>query len=502
MFIKKVLRISAAALLLSLAAGQPAWPAVISPALRDTIAALGPDEETPVIVNLRDRVNPASFSNLPKGLRRSQLITALQKKAAVSQKGVLEMAAADQATRVRSLWLTNAISLSAKASLIKKLAAHPAVESIRVDEVISLVPEQTNVTSLPEWNIDAIGAPELWALGFTGQGVVLASMDTGVDVNHADLQERWRGGANSWYDPNGEHLLPYDATGHGTQVMGLLVGGDAGGTAIGVAPGAQWIAVKIFNDQDKAPLSVIHLGYQWLLDPDNNPLSDDAPDIVNNSWGFTTNPDECLLEFQPDIQTLKAAEIAVVFSAGNNGPSPYTSISPANYPESFAVGATDSTDTIAFFSSRGPSSCDNAVFPDIAAPGASVRTADLTTLSGIPNPNPYTTVTGTSFASPHVSGAMALLLSASPGATVTELESALQQSAWDQGLPGSDNDYGAGFMQVRQALSLMPDVNLCAGDMDRDGDMDGHDLSAVATAGNLTTLAVFAQEMGRTDCIP
>lgn len=88
-----------------------------------------------------------------------------------------------------------------------------------------------------------------------------------MDALHPDLAASWRSGPNSWFDPNGEHSTPYDANGHGTQTMSLMAGGDFGGTAIGVAPGAWWIAVKIFNDADVASLSVIHQGFQWLLDP-------------------------------------------------------------------------------------------------------------------------------------------------------------------------------------------------------------------------------------------
>lgn len=169
----------------------------------------------------------------------------------------------------------------------------------------------------------------------------LLPMDTGVDINHPDLQSKWRGGTNSWYDPNGEHATPYDAHGHGTQTMGIMVDGDAGGTSVGVAPVANWIAVKIFNDRGTASLSVIHQGFQWLLDPDHNPDTDDAPDVVNNSWGLDS-VNGCSSEFQADIQALKASNIAVVFAAGNYGPYPSTSISPANNTISFAAGATDS----------------------------------------------------------------------------------------------------------------------------------------------------------------
>ena len=166
-------------------------------------------------------------------------------------------------------------------------------------------------------------------------------MDSGVDPDHPDLKARYRGGSNSWYDPHGQHSAPFDADGHGTQVMGVMVGGASGGSAIGVAPEARWIAVKIFDDSGKAPLSAIHQGFQWLLDPDGDPDTDDAPDVVNNSWGFVENLNECVEEFQSDVEALRAADIGVVFAAGNGGPLPATSISPANLPGSFSVGFID-----------------------------------------------------------------------------------------------------------------------------------------------------------------
>lgn len=478
-----------AGLLLCLTPGNELLAAGISPDLQETIANAGPDDEIPVIVTLRDRVKLKNFKSLPKKSRRHHLIKALREKAAATQKPLFGLMRRSGAKRLRQLWLVNGIALTAKKSLIDRLAQHPAVEGIRTDLVVSAPPSPGVNAALAEWNIEATGAPELWALGFTGQGTVVANMDTGVDLNHPDLMDRWRGGTNSWYDPNGEHpALPYDHDGHGTQTMGLMVGGDAGGSAIGMAPGSRWIAVKIFNDRDEASLSVIHLGYQWLLDPDGDPFTDDAPDIVNNSWGVLDAQGTCTEEFRPDIQTLKAVEVAVVFSAGNDGPNPSSSSSPANYPESFSVGATDFLDNIANFSSRGPSACGNEIFPTVAAPGVSVRTSDLTTPFGVPNPNPYTSASGTSFAAPHVSGAMALLLSAAPAATVAEVENALKLSAWDLGLVGPDNDYGYGFLNVRQALSLMPGVNLCGADLNNNGVVD------------LADFILFRQSWGRTDC--
>jgi serine protease AprX len=283
----------------------------------------------------------------------------------------------------------------------------------------------------------------------------VAAMDTGVDYLHPDLAAGYRGGDNSWYDPHGQYANPYDNNGHGTQVMGLMVGGDAGGTAIGVAPDAQWIAVKLFDSAGQAQLSDIHLGFQWLLDPDGAPGTDDAPDVVNNSWGFPQLLNSCYLEFEPDLELLKAAGIAVVFSAGNQGPTAPSSESPANNPQGYAVGAVDATVTIAATSSRGPSASGGTIYPEVVAPGVSVRTSDLT-FGGI-FPNSYLWVSGTSFSAPHVAGAMALLRGAHPQATPAELEQALEATAADLGAGGADNTYGYGLIDLVQAELWLAD---------------------------------------------
>jgi serine protease AprX len=216
-----------------------------------------------------------------------------------------------------------------------------------------------------------------------------------------------------------------------------------------------------------ASYSSIHLGYQWLLDPDGNPNTNDTPDVINNSWGFRNNVNECISEFQADIQALKAAEIAVVFSAGNEGPYTATSISPANYPESFAVGAVDDTLAIANFSSRGPSACDGSIYPEVVAPGVNIKTSDLSFGGVFPYSDAY--VSGTSFAAPHLAGAMALLLNAYPQTTVSALEMTLTDSALDMGLNGPDDDYGNGLVDVFEAYLLLGQNSPQCTDADGDG---------------------------------
>jgi len=439
---------------------------VIDPELEYLLESLPFGEKIPVIVTLSDRIDLEKSVNVNDRQSRMKWVRAIKKNADEGQAEIRRLLNGMGVGHVTSLWVINGLAFEADAGVIEELQTMPGVENIRLDALLSVPPSQPAVSSPAEQNLNSISAPSLWDMGITGQGTVVANMDTGVDVQHADLSARWRGGSNSWFDPYNQHNVPYDPIGHGTQAMGIIVGGDLGGSAIGVAPGAQWIAVKIFNDSGVASLSAIHQGFQWLLDPDGDLETDDMPDVVNSSWGMRNNAGECITEFQDDVATLKAVGISVVFSAGNEGPADSTSLSPANYADSFSVGAIDSSLNIAGFSSRGPSACSGMKYPDVVAPGVNIRTADLT-LGGV-FPDSYTYVTGTSFASAHVAGAMALIKSAFPQMTADQVEAAFRASALDLGDIGPDNDYGYGLIDALAAYELILNPVECT-DIDTDG---------------------------------
>jgi bacillopeptidase F len=405
------------------------------------------------IVQFTDQLDLSAFPGQGKGggMQLAALLWALRDLADDSQGVAVELLQASGASRLIQLWSINALAATASPEAVQQLADLPEVQSIKLDSTLAAPSPQPAAASTPEWNLDSIRASELWNAGYDGTGTVVAGMDTGVDADHPDLAVSWRGGSNSWFDPNEEHSTPYDASGHGTQTMSLMVGGDAGGTSIGVAPGARWIAVKIFNDAGVASLSGIHRGFQWLLDPDGNPKTNDIPDVVNNSWGFPNLVGQCYTEFEADIDVLKAVGIAVIFSGGNQGS--LGSVSPGDNPESFAVGAVNASLKVAATSSRGPSACDDSFFPEVVAPGVNVRAADLT-FGGV-FPDSYASVSGTSFAAPHVAGTMALLRQANPGKSVAELEQALTDTAIDLGAAGADNDSGYGLIDAVAANDLL-----------------------------------------------
>jgi subtilisin family serine protease len=344
------------------------------------------------------------------------------------------------------LWVFNGMIVTVDPEAVERLEAIPGVDEVVPDRPIFLA--QGHGFGPPEPEITLTGAPDVWSAGYTGQGAVVAVLDTGVDVTHPDLASRFRGGNNSWFDPYGENpTVPVDVDGHGTEVASLIVGGDTGGTTIGMAPDATFIAAKVFSNAGAGTFARVHEALQWVLDPDGDPLTDDAPDVVNNSWTFLSTG--CDLEFELDLLALRLDGILPVFAAGNAGPSAGTSTSPGNNPSALSVGSLNQAGTIDTGSSRGPNACSpSETFPDLTAPGVGVRTA----AAG----GGYTTATGTSFAAPYVSGAAALLLSAEPTAALDDLETAIIAGAVDMGQPGPDNDYGAGRLDVAASLDVLP----------------------------------------------
>jgi bacillopeptidase F len=428
----------------------PLEAAEVSTDLLEAAQELAPGEKLPVIVRFSAPADSAAPSRADRR-RREKIISKLKARMQDSVGSVAELLAKRKAAH-RPLWIINGISMKADAAMLEALAKHPRVAAVTLDAELPGPGVSYGGQGAPEWNVSMVEAPELWSMDIDGSGVVVASMDTGVDLNHPDLNGSWRGGTNSWYDPYAEHTAPHDANGHGTMIMGIMTGAGSGGTSIGMAPGAKWISAKIFKDNGYASLSAIHLGFQWLLDPDGDPATDDAPAVVNNSWGLG-NLDGCSTEFSQDIQVLSDAGIMTVFAAGNYGPNQYTSTSPANGPVPLSVGALDDLGNIAGFSSRGPSACGGSIYPLLSAPGVDIRTSDLTYGGAVPLS--YSAVSGTSFASAHVSGALALLSSAFPEAGPEELAGALVSTAHDLGQTGADNGYGSGLMKLKAAYDLL-----------------------------------------------
>lgn len=442
-------------------AARPAAAARITPELAAQLATLPPEEKITAIVRLRSQPPPdPTAAAVPSVAERAiavrQFIESRRALARASQAELLALLRsprlAGDVAEVVPFWLFNGLAVTATAAVIAWPGPHPAVAALEANRVF-VAPRAAGAAATAATavapNLAVIGAPTAWRLAARGRGAVVATMDTGVHAGHPDLASRWRGGSNSWFDPHGEHPeTPIDLAGHGTQVMGVLVGGSAGGSAIGMAPEATWIAVKLFDDAGRSTSVAIHQGFQWLLDPDGDPATRDEPQVVNGSWAF--GGANCDAEFRGDVQALAATGIAVVFAAGNYCPAASTDVSPANYPESLAVGASDNADAIWLASSRGPTSCGDNVertYPGLAAPGVDVRSADQYGSSAA--------ASGTSLAAPHVAGALALLHGADPSLTLAEKVGILLATAVDRGAPGPDNAYGFGRLDAGAAVGTL-----------------------------------------------
>ena len=402
-------------------------------------AATDPAES--VIVTLRG--GPASvrpFAGTTSG-RGSAVARALQQDLGRRGRG-LRATLAGRATSIRPLWIAGGYAVTAPRSVVATLRSRPDVASVTADA--------TAMRPAAEPGIDLLAAPAVWShlgagvlQGTRGAGVTVAILDTGLDID-GPLASRYRGGPGAWLDPYGTYSSPVDGagpcSGHGTAVGGVIAGDlDDVGVPYGVAPDAALIAARIFDNACHASASA-HAAFQWALDPDGDPDTADAPAVVNASWGAPASV--CDTTFQPDLAALRAAGIVVVVSAGNaTVPS-----SPATLSEAFAVGALDETGNAARpESGQGVSPCDGRTFPDLAAPGTDVRTAN--------RGSDWQTVSGTSVAAPHVTGALALLLARHPGLTADEQTNALLSTAQPLAAPGA----GAGRVDALAAFeSALP----------------------------------------------
>ena len=410
--------------------------------------------------------------------RGAAVFKALSATANSSQAAALKIARAVNGSNAKSYWLTNTMYVTGDAKLARKLASVKGVSGIHATKVYPLVkPVATKAAILaaagdPEWGVDLIGADDVWAEGVLGSGIVVGSVDTGVDFTHPALVNNYRGNNHdgtfthdyNWWDPSnscpGE---PCDNVGHGTHTMGTMVGGDGPGPFTpdtGVAPGAEWMTAKGCEDFGCTSESLLSSG-QFILAPTDmsgDPLSADpskAPDVVNNSWG---SPDPNDTFYLATVQAWRAAGIIPVFSAGNEGPFCGSNGTPGNFTQVISLGATDSKDNIADFSSRGPSPTGK-VSPNLAAPGVDV-------ISSVPGGG-YEAFSGTSMAAPHATGTIALMLSAK-ASLIGDFDgvlNALDVTAIDHpddqcGSPDpSDNDpnyvYGEGRIDAKAAVDLV-----------------------------------------------
>ena len=397
----------------------------------------------------------------PKSARRQAVIGALERVAgrqqALVQPVLDRMVAEGRLHHVIALAIVNRLVVEGTAGAVLELAELPEVARIMPDwtserragrapdpdtrPAASVRPPDT----FRSWAIAALGADRLWQEGLDGTGVVVASLDTGAHAEHEQLAGRRLPGARGWFDPVEGAAEPYDNHGHGTSVLAQAVGGGMPDRVLGIAPGARW-STALANWHNHYSRVRMSLAADWALRVAR-------PDVLINAWSHAERCSTFDLAF---VNAWKAAEIFVIFPAGNAGPAPGSGESPADlggtYPDGgpvLSVGGLAPDGQPFVESSRGPSSCGSPAFPMLAAPGAALPFAFPAGRDG------YGLGNGTSLAAGLVGGAAALLLQADPEMSPAELEAILVATARDVMPPGRDDASGAGALDLPAALAAV-----------------------------------------------
>ena len=479
---------AALALLVLLTLGRPSLAAPPRP---PNVAALVWDEtaegnQTTFLVVLQEQADLSAAAQLPTREARGQFVVDQLRETARRTQADLRALLDRRGAAYRPFYVVNVLAVTGDRVLVEELAARPEVDRIAANPAVradlpSSLPVQTVMAPAGvEWGVQRVNADDVWALGYTGQGVVVAGQDTGYDWDHPALVGTYRGwnGITATHDYNWHDAIhsgggvcgpdspePCDDHSHGTHTMGTIVGDDGGSNQIGVAPAAQWIGCRNMNQGVGTPDTYMEC-FEFFLAPypiGDNPAQGNpalAPHVINNSWGCPPSEGCDWDTLQLTVENARAAGILVVVSAGNGG-SDCSSVDdpPALYEAAFSAGATNSSDNIATFSSRGPVTEDESGRrkPDVSAPGVYVR-------SSIPGGG-YGNKSGTSMAAPHVAGVAALLWSAAPHliGDVDGTEEIIEQTArprtTSQGCGGDgpddvpNNVYGWGIVDALAAVN-------------------------------------------------
>jgi len=442
---------------------------------------------TDVLVLLEEQADLSGVEERPALTDRRRYVYDVLRTTALRSQAPVRTALDGAGVDHRPFYIANMIALRGDRDLLTQLVARPDVARIIANpSVRQMLPEpepgpfRLQAQDDIEWNVARVNADDVWSQGYTGEGVVIGGQDTGYDWDHPALIEQYRGynGVTATHDYNWHDAIhsqnsdcpadspfPCDDHGHGTHTMGTMVGDGGAGNRIGVAPGARWIGCRNMDDGVGSPATYAEC-FEFFLAPypvGGDPFIDGepalAPHVINNSW--TCPPSEGC---EPDtlrivVENVRAAGIVVVASAGNSG-SRCSSVQdpPAIYDAAFSVGATNSGDAIAGFSSRGPVAVDGSgrPKPDVSAPGVSIR-------SSAPGTG-YRLSSGTSMAGPHVAGTLALVWSAVPtlagdvDASERIINRAARARTTTQGCGGDDGDdvpnnvYGWGVVDALAAV--------------------------------------------------
>ncbi|MGP8336902.1 MAG: S8 family serine peptidase [Methanosarcinaceae archaeon] len=391
------------------------------------------DEKIPVLIEMKKQQKGSFDASKAKSV------------AIESQSALAASLGSMQAENVKQHWIVNMISAKVAAHDIDDIAARPDVKKVWLDREIKLI-EPKSAMSSPDYGDGQIGAPQVWSIGYNGNGMKIAILDTGIDSTHPDLDGGKVVAENDFTDDS----TTDDLNGHGTHCAGIAAGKLNSITSIsGVAPGASLINAKVLNKIGTGYISWIINGIEWSMDQDADILS-----MSLGGWQMdgTASDPLCLA-----VTNAVNDGYVVVIAAVNAGPGDSTIGSPAVAYGAIAVAASDINNEIMRWSSKGPTG-DGRVGIDVAAPGYNIISTSAGWETGDNTNNNYTVKSGTSMACPHVAGAAALLLEAYPDLTPKEVEGVLMNAADDvgYGIP----EQGAGRLNVTAAYHALANGTL------------------------------------------
>jgi serine protease AprX len=412
----------------------------ISTSLSSKIAEVSATEQIPVIILLNNQT--ISFTTV-KG--KSQIES--EQEDLIKFLKYLELN--KKVKQIKPMHIVNAVAAKVTSEVIASLSKRPDISKIEPDEVISIA--EDNITPLKRinsscvrqsiaWGVNKIRAPEVWRQGITGKGISVAVLDSGIDATHPDLN--YNPSTNNpkvvdWIDYINRKKFPYDDYGHGTHIAGIISGTGASGIRTGVAPGTNLLVAKIFDQSGSGYQSDAILAFEWAVSNGARVISFSGGEPKHNS-SFTIAVDKVVAE-----------GVIPVVAAGNSGPGSNTIYCPGDDINSTTVGATDTSDAICPFSSRGPVDLygQHYIKPDVSAPGI-----DITSTVPIWYGTSYDSMSGTSVAAPHVAGTVALMLEKNPTLKPSEIKYILESTAVHLGSVEKNNDYGSGRINAYEAV--------------------------------------------------
>jgi subtilisin family serine protease len=487
---RKLLVFLTVALAVSAFAVEP--EAKLTEFLQGYMAKSTEDELLPCYVTLRTQLDRATTAQLwatrTKDEARAGVVDWLKRVASTEQEDLLAWLAANQTTGLvgayRPFWISNFVFAELTQEAIREVARRPEVVRItrgadgdgqwiglgfRSGEEAEPITLYSNGREIA-WGVEKVNAPDVWDLGYTGSGATVVIGDTGQRYTHYDLTTQYDPSVSYDYADDDDDPYFHSGESHGTHCAGSVGSNGTAGTQAGVAPEFTYGAHRLYMYGNPTGEASVWASWEGAVDF--------GVDVVSNSLGWLDawNPDKPT--WRANAQNAIAAGVALVIAAGNEGPAFYTLRTPGNVPEVITVGATDSGDNIANFSSRGPTDEwgeDDCMKPDVVAPGVNIKSCYVssdTAYQGGWN--------GTSMATPHVAGACALLLDADPSLTPEELKQVLEDTALDLGDPGKDNTYGSGRLDALAAVESLgspppedPEFELDTVVVTADSDSDG-----------------------------